>query len=159
MINTYFIGCLHFGHEWMARYRGFNDSVEHDEHLILNWNAVVNPKDIVYILGDITMEKEEFYYQLDRLKGVKHVVLGNHDRYQDVPELLKYVSSVSGAVDWKGCMLTHIPIHPSEVHFYRYNLHAHIHHENKLAECYTPTRYGDFLTLDQRLADSQQTAC
>ena len=143
MSNVRFIGCLHFGHKWMATYRGFQDEFYHDEHLIEEWNKVVHKKDLTYILGDITMETSLHYYQLDRLKGRKIVVLGNHDKHQDVKELLKYVDSVGGMIDYKGFVLTHAPIHPSETSFCRGNIHAHIHHENELHEVYVPERYGE----------------
>lgn len=142
MSTVRFIGCLHLSHEWMAKHRGFNDSFYHDEYLIDMWNRNVNKRDLTYILGDVTMEKAFPYIQLDRLNGRKIVVLGNHDRHQDIPELLKYVESVAGMVDYKGCALTHAPIHPSEVHFYRANIHAHIH-ENVLEECITMSSYKD----------------
>jgi calcineurin-like phosphoesterase family protein len=143
MSNVRFIGCLHFGHKWMARYRGFQDEFYHDEHLIEEWNKVVHKKDLTYILGDITMETSKHYYQLDRLKGRKIVVLGNHDKHQDVKELLKYVDSVGGMIDYKGFVLTHAPIHPNEISFCRGNIHAHIHHKNELHEVYVPERYGE----------------
>lgn len=143
MGNVRFIGCLHLGHDNLAKWRGFEDAFQQDEYLIKNWNSVVKKKDITYILGDVTMENSKHYYLLDRLNGRKKVVLGNHDRIQDVPELLKYVDGVSGAVDYKGYMLTHVPIHPSEVHFYRAALHAHIHHSNKLQEFVSLTSYQD----------------
>ena len=142
-MNVRFIGCLHFGHKSVARYRGFQDEFYHDEHLIEEWNKVVHKKDLIYILGDITMETSLHYYQLDRLKGRKIVVLGNHDRHQDVKELLKYVDSVAGMVDYKEFALTHAPIHPNEISFYRGNIHAHIHHTNKLEEIEVVDRYGD----------------
>lgn len=77
------------------------------------------------------MEKALDYYKLDQLNGRKIVVLGNHDRHQDVKKLLDYVDGVAGAVDYKGFILTHVPIHPNEVQFYRGNIHAPIHHENE----------------------------
>lgn len=138
-----FIGCLHLGHKNLAQWRGFQDEYYHDEHLIKQWNSVVSKRDTTYILGDVTMETDKWYYQLDRLNGRKIVVLGNHDRYQNIPELLKYVDGVAGAVDYKGCMLTHVPIHPNEVHFYRLNIHAHIHHNNKLEEVFCKDSYED----------------
>lgn len=141
---TRFIGCLHLGHLNLARYRGFQDEWEHDDHLIKNWNSVVtSQKDITYILGDVTMEKSDNYYKLDQLNGIKHIVLGNHDKKQHVEELLKYVDSVSGMIDYKGFALTHCPIHPCELSFYRGNIHAHIHHKNKLEEVYVMEAYGD----------------
>jgi calcineurin-like phosphoesterase family protein len=143
MSNVRFIGCLHFGHKALATWRGFQDEFYHDEYLISQWNKVVHKKDLTYILGDLTMETSKHYYQLDRLNGRKIVVLGNHDRHQDIKDLLKYVDSVAGAVDYKGCLLTHVPIHPDEIHFYYKNLHAHIHHRNKLTEYESWTRYQD----------------
>ena len=73
------------------------------------------------------MENSKNYYQLNILKGEKKVVLGNHDRWQDVPELLKYVNGVAGIVDYKGYSLTH----------------AHIHHENKLSQFNVYNKYQD----------------
>lgn len=126
----------------MAKHRGFQDEFYHDEHLIDMWNRTVHKKDLTFILGDVTMEKSDHYFQLDRLNGRKIVVLGNHDLPKHVPELLKHVESVAGMVDYKGCVLTHAPIHPNEVAFCRLNIHAHIH-ENKLWEVATSNRYAD----------------
>lgn len=137
-----FIGCLHLGHKSIAVSRGFKDEFEHDEYLIKQWNKVVKPRDTVYILGDITMHTDKHYYKLDQLNGRKIVVLGNHDKFEHVPALLKYVHAVAGAINYKGYMLTHIPIHPNEVHFCRGNIHAHIH-ENRLEECVVKNAYDD----------------
>jgi len=123
-----FIADLHLGHENMAKRRGFSTVEEHDEHIIAKWNSVVNKRDVTYILGDVTMEKKSSYPLLDRLNGVKHVVLGNHDRRQDVPHLLQHVESVGAMIQYKGVMLTHCPIHPMELDYrFKYNIHGHIH--------------------------------
>jgi calcineurin-like phosphoesterase family protein len=112
----------------MAKRRGFSTVEEHDEHIIAKWNSVVNKRDVTYILGDVTMEKKSSYPLLDRLNGVKHVVLGNHDRRQDVPHLLQHVESVGAMIQYKGVMLTHCPIHPMELDYrFKYNIHGHIH--------------------------------
>jgi calcineurin-like phosphoesterase family protein len=123
-----FIADLHLGHTNMATRRGFSTVEEHDEHIIASWNSVVDKRDVTYILGDVTMEKKSSYALLDRLNGVKHVVLGNHDRRQDVPHLLQHVTSVAGMIQYKGIILTHCPIHPMELE-YRFprNIHGHIH--------------------------------
>ena len=63
----------------MATHRGFQDEFYHDEHIIDQWNRVVNKRDTVYLLGDVTMEKQTNYDILDRLEGRINVVLGNHD--------------------------------------------------------------------------------
>lgn len=123
-----FIADLHFGHVNMAIKRGFSTVEEHDEHIITQWNSVVNKRDVTYILGDITMEKKSSYPLLDRLNGIKHVVLGNHDRRQDILHLLQHVESVAGMIQYKGIMLTHTPIHPMELEYrFNKNIHGHIH--------------------------------
>lgn len=142
MSNVRFIGCLHLGHKWMATHRGFKDSEEHDEHLIKTWNSVVHKKDMVYILGDVTMESNEHYYKLDKLQGRKIVVMGNHDLHNHTRDLLNYVESVAGMIDYKGFALTHAPIHPNELPRYRGNIHAHIH-ENLLIEVMAESKWKD----------------
>jgi calcineurin-like phosphoesterase family protein len=123
-----FIADLHLSHENMAKRRGFSTVEEHDEHIIAQWNSVVNKRDVTYILGDVTMEKSSPYPLLDRLNGIKHIVLGNHDRRQDVPHLLQHVESVGAMIQYKGVMLTHCPIHPMELDYrFKYNIHGHIH--------------------------------
>ncbi|MFY8169959.1 MAG: hypothetical protein ACOVK2_02465 [Candidatus Fonsibacter sp.] len=124
-----FIADLHLGHVNMAKKRGFNSIEDHDNLIIENWNSVVNKRDVTYILGDITMEKKSPYHLLDKLNGIKHVVLGNHDRHQDIVELLKHVHSVSGMIKYKGFFLTHCPIHPIEIENGRVmgNIHGHVH--------------------------------
>jgi calcineurin-like phosphoesterase family protein len=128
MAQVRFIADLHLGHTNMAIKRGFATVEEHDEHIIAKWNSVVYKRDIVYILGDITMEKSAPYHLLDRLNGTKYVILGNHDRRQDVKKLLEHVESVAGMVQYKGIMLTHCPIHPMELDYrFKHNIHGHIH--------------------------------
>lgn len=143
MSKVRFIGCLHLGHEKMANYRGFYDSFSHDDYLYHSWNSVVQKRDIVYVLGDITMEKRQHYEQLKYLNGTKYLVMGNHDKGQHNDEQLKYFDKILGCVDYKGYLLTHAPIHPNEVVFYKANIHAHIHHENKLEEVIVNSSYND----------------
>lgn len=130
-MSTFIISDLHLSHKNMALKRGFNDEIEHDNHIISEWNKVVSPKDIVWILGDITMEKSTPYVLLDMLNGRKKVVLGNHDKPQHITELLKYVDSVCGMIKYKGYVLSHCPIHESEMMRYHKNIHGHVH-ENSL---------------------------
>lgn len=127
MSKVYFISDLHFGHKNMALKRGFSSEEKHDLLIIENWNKVVTKRDVVYVLGDITFEKSGKYPLLKKLNGLIKVVLGNHDRASDIAELSKFVNSVCGAVKYKGFILTHIPIHRSEVNRFRGNIHGHTH--------------------------------
>lgn len=126
-----FISDIHWDHTNMALHRGFSSAEEMNEHIVREWNKVVKKKDIVWILGDLTMEKGDYSF-LGRLNGQKKVVLGNHDLPQHVPRMLPYVFSVSGMVKKKfgdtKCFLTHCPIHPVELdHRVSLNLHGHVH--------------------------------
>ena len=134
-MSVFFISDLHLGHENMAIKRGFTCADDMNQHIINSWNAVIDKRDMVYILGDVTMEKKRDYPLLNLLKGYKKVILGNHDRCQDIAELLKHVNSVAGMENYKGqVILTHCPIHPSELEFrYKHNIHGHVH-ENSLED-------------------------
>jgi calcineurin-like phosphoesterase family protein len=133
MGSVFIISDLHFSHKNMAIKRGFKDEIEHDNFIIEQWNKVVTKGDTVWVLGDITMEKSAPYPLLNQLKGYKKVVLGNHDQPQHTPELLKYVNSVCGMVRYKDCILSHCPIHESEVVRFNKNIHGHVH-ENTLED-------------------------
>jgi len=135
MATVRFIADLHLSHTNMATRRGFSIVEEHDEHIIERWNSVVHKRDVTYILGDVTMEKSAPYALLNRLNGLKHVVLGNHDRRQDVKKLLEYVESVAGMTQYKGVILTHAPIHTRELEYrFKYNVHGHIHNNQVMKE-------------------------
>ena len=135
MATVRFIADLHLSHTNMATRRGFSTVEEHDEHIIERWNSVVHKRDVTYILGDVTMEKSAPYALLNRLNGLKHVVLGNHDRRQDVKKLLEYVESVAGMIQYKGVILTHAPIHTRELEYrFKYNVHGHIHNNQVMKE-------------------------
>ncbi len=134
--KVYVISDLHLGHKNMSIKRGFDTVDQHDAFIISQWNKTVCKKDTVWILGDITMEKTDSYYLLDKMHGFKKVVLGNHDRPQHVQDLLKYVNSVCGMIKYKGFIMTHCPVHESELGRFRKNLHGHLH-ENSLPD----TRY------------------
>jgi calcineurin-like phosphoesterase family protein len=82
-MNTFFTSDLHFGHANVIQYAGrpFKDAHEMNEALVANWNAVVQPDDEVYVVGDFALcRKEEAARLAERLNGQKYLVRGNHDR-------------------------------------------------------------------------------
>lgn len=127
MGKVFTIGDLHLGHKNMALHRGFNSVEEHDNFIITSWNKIVTKKDTVIIVGDLTMEKATEYYKLDLLNGTKKVVGGNHDKPQHAKKLLEHVNGLCGALNYKGYLFTHVPVHPSELSRFRGNVHGHIH--------------------------------
>jgi calcineurin-like phosphoesterase family protein len=133
LANTFFIGDTHFGHKNIIRFdkikehRRFETIEEHDAELVRRWNSVVRPKDIVWHLGDFCFGRKSLEVA-GFLNGDKRLVMGNHDRYPTV-EYLRYFSKVLGAVEVKGMILTHIPVHVSQLDCGRYthNIHGHLH--------------------------------
>ena len=82
MENIYFTSDLHFGHnrDFIFGPRGFTNVQDHDETIIKNWNALVQPNDTVYILGDIMLnDNVKGVRNFNRLNGTKFIILGNHD--------------------------------------------------------------------------------
>ena len=81
-MNTFFIADTHFGDEAILRYekRPFSSVEEMDQEMIRRWNEVVGDEDLVFHLGDVSSYgKEKTKEILSRLRGKKHLVLGNHD--------------------------------------------------------------------------------
>lgn len=82
----YFIADTHFGHENVIRFCGrpFSCAAEMNEALIENWNARVSDEDDIYILGDFTLKGPTLANAvLERLRGRKYLIRGNHDGYVD----------------------------------------------------------------------------
>jgi calcineurin-like phosphoesterase family protein len=83
-MNCWFTSDTHFGHANIIKYcnRPFADSVEMNEALIANWNAVVGPKDLIYHLGDFAFGREDYNFDalFNRLNGLIVFIKGNHDR-------------------------------------------------------------------------------
>lgn len=79
-MNTFFVADTHFGHARIVElgHRPFATVQEMDDTLVANWNAVVQPRDLVYHVGDFSFAKPIPY--LDRLNGRIYLVTGNHDR-------------------------------------------------------------------------------
>lgn len=138
MSEIFFIGDTHFGHKGIITfsgtkdYRQFATIEEHDAELVRRWNNVVGKNDTVYVLGDFCFGKRNLPIA-NELKGYKKLVLGNHDMYATV-DYLQYFNKVYGAVEFKGVILTHIPVHESQFGRYFMNIHGHLH-QQKLDDC------------------------
>lgn len=139
MAEIYFCADHHFGHKGIIQFsetkpfRPFNSIEEHDEELVKRWNSVVKPKDTVWHLGDVVFGRRNLPI-LERLNGYKRLVMGNHDVY-GADEYLKYFATLHGAVEYKGMILTHIPVNESQLKRYYLNIHGHLHTRNVQREC------------------------
>jgi len=139
MTNTFFIGDPHFGHKNIIKFgsRPFPTIEDHDEELIRRWNSVVRKIDNVWVLGDFCFGKANLAIA-DRLNGNKRLVMGNHDMYASA-DYLQYFDKLLGAVEFKDCILTHIPVHFSQFERYKFNIHGHLH--SKVIEGNFKSRY------------------
>src|SRR4051812_3590463 len=131
MSNIFFIADTHFGHKNIIGYTrpGFESIEAHNVTLVANINSVVGKRDVLWHLGDVAFGKDNLKY-LAECNGIKKLVMGNHDTYP-ATEYLKYFSKIYGAAEYKGFVLTHIPIDPAQFSRYRGNIHGHIHDSNR----------------------------
>ena len=79
--NTYLIGDFHWGHESVARRRGFASADEHDLALYDQCMKQLRTKDHLIVVGDISSGKTEDHALeiIASLPGTKELVTGNHD--------------------------------------------------------------------------------
>ena len=130
MNKIYVISDTHFGHsnilKFEAAYRPYYTIQDHDLDLVQRWNAVVNPKDTVWHLGDVYFGQKG-HEVLAHLNGIKKLVMGNHDHYS-IDVYRKYFSRISGVTSFGGAILSHVPVHPQQLHArYKMNIHGHMH--------------------------------
>lgn len=112
---------LHLYHKsFIAKPRGFDSVEEMNAAIEKNWNETVNDDDDVYILGDLIFKGENSTLEdamdiVRRLKGKKHIILGNHDGNMKIPlyKTEKSIVEIEGAkyIRYKGRQyyLSHFP--------------------------------------------------
>ena len=118
--EVFFTSDLHFRHGNIIKYckRPFETVQQQTEQLIENWNRTVPDTAIVFILGDFAFAtKNQWRGLLNRLTGKKYLILGNHDRDDDIPtemfESIVDLAKVSIKIndyEWKTFILSHRPI-------------------------------------------------
>ena len=127
MANVWFIGDGHFGHKNILKFRPeFKTIEEHDSTIVDAINAVCTKRDKILFMGDWVFNREA----LDVIRRIKcpckHLLLGNHDDYTLIPEMLEVFDNISGDIKYKEFWLSHIPIHPDELRG-KFNIYAHTH--------------------------------
>lgn len=113
-----------------------------DEEIIKRWNERVTDEDMVYILGDFSWYNEEQTVEiLDRLKGKKTLIRGNHDdfsprffaAFEDVFDYFEARDFESGEI----VVLSHYPMPCWNGQFKdTVHLYGHVHNtvQNSLCE-------------------------
>lgn len=133
-MNTFLISDTHFGHRNIITFqndgkplRPFSSVEEMDETMVKNWNGVVKPKDTVYHLGDVVINRKALS-TLDRLNGRKILIKGNHDIFK-LQDYIKYFEDIRAykVLPHHGIICSHIPIHPDSMYRWKLNIHGHLH--------------------------------
>lgn len=138
--KRFFTSDLHFGDDRLNLYTRdllFKNSKEVDEFIIKKWNEVVGEKDLVIVLGDVSMTKEGLE-NLNLCNGEKWLVKGNYDinvddggtaKYEINDKILsKYFSKIQNElyvkIDGEKIYLNHFPTNSKKELF---NITGHIH--------------------------------
>ena len=79
--QVWFTSDLHFGHKNVINYcnRPWLTVDEMHAGIIKIWNKTVHPKDIVYVLGDFSLNPKWSREIIPKLNGHKRLIAGNHD--------------------------------------------------------------------------------
>jgi len=163
--DVFFTTDFHLFHNNVIRFdnRPFKDV--HEMHVAIEerWNEVVGPKDVVIYLGDLSFarreDKQYVENMLDRLNGTMHFVLGNHDKYDEIKKMSRFVSvqdylevrinhfdNSDSRVETLFCCM-HYPIYSwNKAHHGSYHIHGHCHgnlHHGEDASFYNNRRVID----------------
>lgn len=128
----YYISDLHLGHNNVLGFdkRPFSTVEEMDQHIVEKWNQTVSDSDEVYILGDVFWKNDLADEILPKLKGQKHLMVGNHDRINN--NMRKRYTSIQEYKrikdNGRDVVLCHYPIAHWDGQFHgSYHLYGHIH--------------------------------
>ena len=134
MPATFLISDTHFGHAGVCKFlrndgvtklRPWDDPEEMDEYMVRAWNERVRPKDKVYHLGDVVINRKHLT-TLGRLNGDKVLIRGNHDIFK-LEDYTPYFRDIRGYHVMSGMILSHIPVHEESLGRFGVNVHGHLH--------------------------------
>ena len=139
-MKTWIGSDFHWGHTNIMKFcpvsrARFNNDLQYmNETMIREWNDIVQPEDMVYILGDIAfLPVNKSIAVMQRLNGTKILIEGNHDKKalesKEFRECFEEVHSYL-EIDYGGhkIVMFHYPIaefnqqHRGALHF-----HGHLH--------------------------------
>ena len=139
-MSVFFTSDNHFGHANIIKYcnRPYLSTEDMDEDLIDRWNKRVGQNDTVFITGDMIFRlngnPEEL---LEKLKGKKHLIIGNHDSYwMKHVNLNKYFQSVNSYLETTDgqhrLIFSHYPMLSWNHQRKSYMIHGHIHNDTSM---------------------------
>jgi calcineurin-like phosphoesterase family protein len=141
MSNTFLVSDTHFGHWGVCKFlakdgvnklRPWSNPQDMDEDMIQRWNSVVKPTDKVYHLGDVVINRHALSI-MPRLNGRKVLIKGNHDIFK-LSDYLPHFYDIRAYHVLDRMILSHIPVHVSNLARFGANIHGHTHDRNVLLE-------------------------
>jgi calcineurin-like phosphoesterase family protein len=147
MANIFLVSDTHFGHAGVCHFlrndgtklRPWDTPEEMDEDMVKRWNSVVNPKDKVYHLGDVVINRKALSI-LDRLNGDKILIKGNHDIFK-LEDYTPHFRDIRGYHVLNGMIMSHIPVHEESIARFGVNIHGHLHSNRVLKDGVIDPRY------------------
>jgi len=126
----------HFGH--VAPYNKFlrsdgkflradlaDNPLEGDLEMVRRHNALVAKTDRVYFLGDVCFHKRHLA-TVASMHGRKVLIKGNHDLL-DLKDYVEVFDDIRSMHQFKGVIMSHIPIHTGSLRRWGLNIHGHLH--------------------------------
>jgi len=143
MTKTWLISDTHFGHEktcsdfkgpdGVSPLRPFANADEMDREMVQRWNALVQPADRVYHLGDVVIARKNLHI-LHALNGRKKLIRGNHDIFK-LEDYSPFFDDILGSHKLDDFVLSHIPLHPGSLaRWCGGNIHGHTHANRVMAK-------------------------
>lgn len=153
-MTTWATSDLHWSHRNIIKFspltRSKYETVENmDEQMILEWNEIVQPDDIVYFLGDFAFCNAEKATRIaNRLNGKIHFIAGNHDlktlKHEPFRDRMESVQDYL-EIDYAGvkiCMM-HYPLNSwNQEHRGAISCHGHLHDSKSGLEEYRSFNVG-----------------
>jgi len=147
MANVFLVSDTHFGHAGVCHFttnegtklRPWDDPNEMDEAMIERWNSVVRPRDKVYHLGDVVINRRALK-TLQLLNGDKVLIRGNHDIFK-LEDYTPYFRDLRGYHVMGGMILSHIPVHEESIGRFGVNVHGHLHSNRVMKDGNIDPRY------------------
>jgi len=122
----------HFNHKNILNYcrQEFSSIEEHNDLIVKNYNNLVGPDDLVYVLGDVGfVPAQELSKIIEQLKGRKVLIVGNHD-ILNVGQYRKmgFIDVVNHPVYYSSnIILSHFPLRECLDNPWAINVHGHLH--------------------------------
>lgn len=146
MSNVFLVSDTHFGHAGVCKFlrddgvtklRPWDSPEEMDEEMVKRWNETVGPKDKVYHLGDVVINRKALI-TLSRLNGDKVLIKGNHDIFR-LEDYVPYFRDIRGYHVVDNFIMSHIPVHADSKGRFAGNIHGHLH-SNKVMKMHGEKR-------------------